>query len=95
MSILVWSSFLLFKGRDGFEESPPSFYAELQRLFMTNNNDSILRPWTLSDLVNPPDVSNYFSETSGIFTVPKSGLYQFFLTIAVSEAKVSKLILYY
>jgi hypothetical protein len=80
--------FYFSKGRDGFAESTPAFYAELQRLFMTKNEDSILRPWTLSDLVNPPDASNYFSEITGIFTAPKSGLYQFFLTIAVSQAKV-------
>jgi hypothetical protein len=43
--------------------------------------------------VNQPDASRYFSETTGIFTVPKPGLYQFFLTISVSQAKVWKVIL--
>jgi hypothetical protein len=80
-------------GRDGFAESPPAFYAELQRLFVTKNEDSILQPWILPDLVNQPDASRYFSETTGIFTVPKPGLYQFFLTISVSQAKVWKVIL--
>jgi hypothetical protein len=76
-------------GRDGFVERPPSFYAELRRLFITKNTDSILRPWTLSDSTNTPDVSNYFSAENGIFTVPTGGLYHFFLTISVSKAKVS------
>ena len=76
-------------GRDGFMERPPSFYAELQRLFITKNTDSILRPWTLSESANAPDVSTYFSPETGIFTIPTSGLYHFFLTISVSKAKVS------
>jgi len=80
----------LFIGRDGFIERPPAFYAELRRLFITKNIDSILRPWTLSESANAPDVSNYFSEETGIFTVPTGGLYHFFLTISVSKAKVKE-----
>ncbi|CAF0950285.1 unnamed protein product [Adineta steineri] len=76
-------------GRDGFAERPPSFYAELRRLFSTNNTDSVLRPWSLSETVNAPDVFNYFSQEDGIFTVPIDGLYHFFLTISVSKAKAS------
>jgi hypothetical protein len=52
--------------------------------------DSILRPWTLSESANAPDASNYFSQETGIFTVPTGGLYHFFLTISVSKAKVRK-----
>jgi hypothetical protein len=88
ISIITFSSFLLLIGRDGFTERPPAFYAELQSLSITNNFDSILRPWTLSDSFNVPDVSNYFSQDTGIFTVPKTGLYQFFLTISISRSKV-------
>ncbi len=77
-------------GRDGFIDRPPSFYAELRRLFITKNMDGILRPWTLSESTNAPDSSSYFSVETGIFTVPTNGLYQFFLTISVSKAKVSE-----
>ncbi|CAF3374995.1 unnamed protein product [Rotaria socialis] len=76
-------------GRDGFIERPPSFYAELRRLFTTKNTDSILRPWILNEAVNAPDVSYYFSQENGIFTVPTNGLYHFFLTISISKAKAS------
>ncbi|CAF2014158.1 unnamed protein product [Rotaria magnacalcarata] len=76
-------------GRDGFIERPPSFYAELRRLVTTKNTDSILRPWTLNEAVNAPDVSYYFSQENGIFTVPTNGLYHFFLTISISKAKAS------
>lgn len=82
------SSFLFLIGRDGFTERPPAFYAELQSLSVTKNIDSILRPWTLSDSFNVPDVSNYFSQDTGIFTIPKTGLYQFFLTISIFQSKV-------
>ncbi|CAF5181175.1 unnamed protein product, partial [Rotaria sp. Silwood1] len=76
-------------GRDGFMERPPSFYAELRRLFITKNSDSILRPWTLSESANVPETLSYFSQDSGIFTIPTAGLYHFFLTISVSKAKAS------
>ncbi|UJR36387.1 hypothetical protein I4U23_029111 [Adineta vaga] len=76
-------------GRDGFVERPPSFYAELRRLFITKNTDSTLAPWTISETANAPDILNYFSPETGIFTVPMDGLYQFFLTISVSKAKAS------
>ncbi|CAF0774494.1 unnamed protein product [Rotaria sordida] len=76
-------------GRDGFIERPPAFYAELRRLFVTKNSDSILQPWTLSETANVPDAFLYFSQNTGIFTVPISGLYHFFLTISVSKAKAS------
>lgn len=75
-------------GRDGFTERPPSFYAELRRLFLTKNQDGVLRPWVLSESANPPEVGQYFSAETGIFTVPSGGLYHFFLTISVSKAKV-------
>jgi hypothetical protein len=77
-----------FIGRDGFIERPPSFYAELPRLYITKNIDSILRPWTLSETTNTPDAFHYFSQETGIFTVPIGGLYHFFLTISVSKTKV-------
>ncbi len=80
--------FLFLIGRDGFIERPPSFYAELRRLFITKNMDGRLQPWTLSESANTPDVLNYFSPETGIFTVPTGGLYHFFLTISVSKAKV-------
>ncbi|CAF1415544.1 unnamed protein product [Adineta ricciae] len=76
-------------GRDGFVERPPSFYGELRRLFTTKNADSVLRPWTVSETTNAPDVSTYFSRETGIFTAPIDGLYQFYLTISVSKAKAS------
>ena len=79
---------LLLIGRDGFIDRPPSFYAELRRLFVTKNMDSVIRPWTLSETANAPDVTNYFSAETGIFTAPTNGLYQCFLTISVSKAKV-------
>lgn len=78
-----------FVGRDGFIERPPSFYAELRRLFMTKNTDNVLQPWALSESVNQPDVANYFSPENGIFTVPSNGIYHFFLTLSVSKAKVN------
>jgi hypothetical protein len=84
----LFPSLLFSLGRNGFTERPPSFYAELQHLFIAKNFDYILRPWTLSDSFNVPDVSNYFSENTGIFIVPNTGLYQFFLTISVSQSKV-------
>lgn len=77
-------------GRDGFTERPPSFYAELRRLYLTKNQDGVLRPWTLSESANPPEVNHYFSAETGIFTVPSGGLYHFFLTISVSKAKVTQ-----
>lgn len=79
----------LLLGRDGFVERPPSFYAELRRLFTTKNADSVLRPWTVSETTNAPDVSTYFSPETGIFTAPIDGLYQFYVTISVSKAKVN------
>jgi hypothetical protein len=81
-------------GRDGFIDRPPSFYAELRRLFTTKNADGILRPWILSETANAPDASNYFSAETGIFTAPTNGLYQFFLTISVSKAKVRRKIIF-
>lgn len=78
----------LFSGHDGFTEQPIGFHAELKRLFIAKTHNRILRPWKLSDSFNLPNVSNYFSHETGIFTVPESGLYQFFLTIAVSHAQV-------
>ncbi|CAF1271055.1 unnamed protein product, partial [Rotaria sordida] len=76
-------------GRDGFTVQPTSFYAELRHIDITKNFDRILRPWTVSDLFNIPNVLNYFSKHTGIFTVPTKGLYQFFLTITVSSIKAS------
>ena len=80
--------FRLLVGRDGFIERPPSFYAELRRLFITKSTDGVLHPWTLSDVANAADASLYFSPDTGIFTAPSNGLYQFFLTISVSKARV-------
>jgi hypothetical protein len=88
VNILFSSTLLIFLGRDGFHERPASFYAELQHLFTTDNKDSILRPWSISDSWNTPDVLTSFSEEAGIFTVPNRGLYHFFLTISVSRARV-------
>ena len=88
---LIEHANLLFLGRDGFNERPASFYAELQRLFITENKDGVLRPWRVSDSWNAPDVLTSFSEESGIFTAPARGLYHFFLTISVSRAKVETL----
>lgn len=85
MSII---SSIFFLGRRGFNERPPSFYAESQHLSITKDFDTILLPWILSDSFNVPDVSNYFSENTGIFTIPKAGIYQFFLTISISRVKV-------
>ena len=85
---LIEHTNLIFLGRDGFQERPASFYAELQRLFATDNKDSTLRPWSLSDSWNAPDALTSFSEELGIFTVPERGLYHFFLTISVSRARV-------
>ena len=79
---------ILFLGRNGYTERPASFYAELQHLFITKNLDSTVRPWKLAESLNTPDVLNYFSEDTGIFTTPVSGLYQFFLTVSVAGAKV-------
>ncbi|CAF2660445.1 unnamed protein product [Rotaria sp. Silwood2] len=76
-------------GRDGFAERSISFCAELQHFDIARNFNRILRPWILSDSFNVPTVSNYFSEHTGIFTVPTKGLYQFFLTIFVSRIKAS------
>ncbi|CAF3746542.1 unnamed protein product [Rotaria sp. Silwood1] len=76
-------------GRDGFTERSISFCAELQQFDITTNFYSILQPWILSDSFNQPTVSNYFSEHTGIFTVPTKGLYQFFLTIFASRIKAS------
>lgn len=83
--LLPWEFCL---GRSVFIERPPAFYAQLPRLFLTQDSNRILRPWLLSDSFNPPAVTSHFSPDTGIFTVPKSGLYHFFLTIAVSQARV-------
>ncbi|CAF3416635.1 unnamed protein product [Rotaria socialis] len=76
-------------GRDGFTERPTSFCAELQYFDLTKITGNVLRPWILSDSFNVPTVSNDFSENTGIFTIPKNGFYQFFVTISISRTKAS------
>ncbi|CAF0846371.1 unnamed protein product [Didymodactylos carnosus] len=77
------------RGRDGYMEKPASFFATLPQLFFTKDVDGIMKPWDIPEFQNAPDVSNYFSQSTGIFTVPTDGVYQFFLTISVSRSKAS------
>jgi hypothetical protein len=80
----------LSAGRDGYPERSASFYAELPHLFIVANLTGTLRPWKMDQSLNAPGVADYFSADTGIFTVPNKGLYQFFLTVAVSNAQVKE-----
>ena len=80
--------FRIIVGRHGFSARPISFYAELRESISTDYRDRIIYPWFLSEASNIPEIVQHFSQESGIFIAPEDGLYQFFLTIAVSQSQV-------